>query len=351
MTLSRFAFEPHVSPLRVGLIGDVHHNQNFVTAAVERLTDPDLLGMDDGVHEVAQVGDWGFADGTEYDAAELRAIDEVLERCNAVMTLVLGNHEALHERREAYPEGPDGRRWLGDRIAVLPRVSRWRAVNGVTIAAVAGANSIDRPFRQQFGRGWSPLESVTEADLAELGDEPATVLLGHDAPVNDALTRTLAPSAGSWSTEGLAYAEQGQRMFSRAHAQVRPAVAIAGHYHVSLTTTQLFTDSKGEEFTGRVEVLAAEWDAGSIAVLDFSDLSVTRAAFKSAKEAYEQIGLLLRARREHLGLTVEDAAHQLAVGVSTVQAIEAGNIRPSRTYMDHFRVLKAADTLRPGDEG
>lgn len=255
----------HISPQRIGLIGDAHGNMHFMRKAIKELTTR-------GLTELHALGDFGFVwDGSQRDAFKLKPLNLDLQKAGATLYVTGGNHEGYTDLLKIEPDA-DGLRWIRKNIALLPRGWRAETPSGVRIASLGGANSIDRYERKPAINGlagsWWPEEQITDSDLAALGTGSVDILLGHDSPRSQTLLRKLRPNERMWNPKGLAYAHIGHQMFHRGVEQVQPSLTIGGHYHLFLDVTETFVTPTGQSFDTRCVILNAEWALPSIAVLD-----------------------------------------------------------------------------------
>jgi hypothetical protein len=222
-----FSYTPYAVPSlstvrRIGVMGDLHGDLEHAMQAVQTFADR-------GVTCVVQLGDWGVLwPGTNWRIA-LRKISRALARHQMAMLVIDGNHEYFPKLLE-FPIAADGIRWIAANIGHLPRGYRTQIGARFTLAALGGANSIDRRFRQE-GVSWWPEEQITAADLRQLGSDHADVLLGHEAPLMD--ERALEKSArdAGYSPADIAYAAGSRVMFRQAVLQTRPRLTLGGHYH------------------------------------------------------------------------------------------------------------------------
>jgi hypothetical protein len=257
----------HVSPDRIGLVGDVHGNFATARNAVKVLADA-------GITEIHFLGDFGFIwSGGSKGYRALTMLHETLEDAGAVGFVTGGNHEN-YDQLLAIEADSDGLRWITDRIALLPRGWRATTASGRVIASLGGANSIDR-YSRTPGLSWWQQEQIDESDLAALGTDRADILLGHDSPMVSSLAGRLQLNEKLWTRAGLAYSELGQKMFQRGFLAVKPALTLGGHYHLSNDETGMFQSPDGVWFECRCVVLDADGEADSVAILDTETLALT----------------------------------------------------------------------------
>lgn len=256
----------HVSPRRIGLVGDVHGIATHAILAVESLAAQ-------GITEHHFLGDFGFLwNGRNADQLKLKSLRLALERHGGVAFVTGGNHEN-YDALDRIAPGSDGIRKLTNNIRWLPRGWRFHTSAGRVIASLGGANSIDRN-RRRPGTSWWPQEQITEEDLVALGSEPVDILLAHDAPITRGLTGRLASSAHLWSAAAIAYADMGQQMFHRGFTAVQPKLVVSGHYHLHVDTTEDFRAPDGTVFTSRSVILNESQASPYIGILDTETLDV-----------------------------------------------------------------------------
>ncbi|SEB52944.1 hypothetical protein SAMN04489806_0992 [Paramicrobacterium humi] len=257
---------PLLGGRRIGLMGDVHGDRNHIFRAAN------MFGRR-GIRVIIQLGDFGMIWPRRNWPIDLNALDVFLGDQDQTLLFVDGNHED-HPLLETFPVSSTGIRWVGERIGHLPRGYRAVFSNGIRLAALGGANSIDR-YRRLEGRDWWAQEQITLADLRVLGEEPVDVLLSHDVPLGvPSLDRHLASIRDFVPRQGIRYAERGRRMFHEGFVQVRPRLSLAGHYHWHVDETIEF-ETESESFATRVVVLDAQGASrGNCAILNLDDLSV-----------------------------------------------------------------------------
>ena len=248
---------------RIGLIGDTHGELRFASAALRQLAER-------GVMCSVVAGDFGFVWGG--DRVDLDSLSTLASELGHTLLFVDGNHEDFITLL-GYEVGSDGVRWVAPSIGHLPRGSRFE-VAGVRVAAMGGANSIDR-WQRRPGYSWWPEESITEADLERLGSDPVDVLIGHDAPDPlSALDVYLMMTKSGWSIGALAYASEGRRQFTRAFKAVRPRLYVGGHYHHFVYQVIHVDDASGG-FESRVLLLDMDMGTGrNVGILSLPSLEV-----------------------------------------------------------------------------
>jgi hypothetical protein len=262
----------HVRPVpglsdahEIGVMGDVHsdlgHTLHVAGMFARR-----------GITTLLQLGDWGFIWPHENWGVVIDKLDRRLERLGSTMYFIAGNHDA-YPLLSRFPIGVDGLQWIRPQIACIPR--GWRTVIGGThsLAALGGANSIDRHYRTP-GRNWWAEEQITEDDLTRLGGQKTDVLIGHEAPLGVRSLDSHLLSRPRWSVEEEWYANRSRGMFHRAVLQTRPQLTLGGHYHFHVDESVTYTDEKGA-FTCRVVLLDMNGPGVSQAILHTASLELT----------------------------------------------------------------------------
>jgi len=250
---------------RIGILGDLHGDLEHLVV-VSRTMEAR------GIHVLLQLGDFGFIwPGTNWGHA-LDRIENRLRKSGQVLYFVDGNHEDF-TTLNAFPISANGLRRVRPSIIHIPRGWRTTLAHARTFAAMGGANSIDRGLREE-GVSWWPEESITDADLEQLGTEPVDILVGHDAPAPwPKLDNRLSQSPSWWSEEDQHYADDGRWMLTRAFTAVQPKLYLGGHFHLYLadslafpagfTTTMVTLDMNGGDRAfgqGILDLQAFEFD-------------------------------------------------------------------------------------------
>ena len=250
---------------KIGLIGDIHGDLGHLLTVLRTFRHRDI-------DTIIQLGDLGLVWRHAGWLRNLSKLNRTLVRLDQTLYWLDGNHED-HPRLAKWPVSPDGIRWIRNSIGHLPRGFRTTLSSGKSLAVLGGANSIDANYRVQ-GISWWPEESITDADLERLGNQPADILLGHDAPLQvRSLDSQLNPMA--WTEHEVRYANAGRAMFHRAFLQVKPALSVSGHYHCHVNETRTFRTPDGS-FRSRIVVLDNNGSATKVsqAILDVDSLNL-----------------------------------------------------------------------------
>ncbi|GAB3141763.1 metallophosphoesterase family protein [Marisediminicola antarctica] len=253
---------------RIGFLGDTHGDLEHVLRVSRTMAAR-------GIDTLVVLGDFGFIWPRENTGNILNKLSKRLADRGQSLFFVDGNHEDFG-RLLRFPIGADGLRWIRPNLAHIPRGYRTRLVSGRTLAAMGGANSVDVALRQE-GYSWWAEEAIMDADLVALGDDPADILIGHDAPMNlPTLDRRLAETDELWPEAGREYAAAGRAIFHRGFIQVQPKLYLGGHYHLFIDDTVAY--GTGEtRFVARVVILDKNGSKDTIsqAILDVGTLELT----------------------------------------------------------------------------
>ncbi|WP_167738008.1 metallophosphoesterase [Cryobacterium sp. MDB2-10] len=203
-------------------MGDLHGDLEHAAQAARTFADR-------GVSVVLQLGDWGVLWPGRNWQIDLNKLSRTFARHQITLLFVDGNHDWI-PRLQGFPIGTHGIRWINENVGHLPRGYRTRIGDHFTLAALGGANSIDRDLREP-GTSWWIEEQITEADLIRLGYEPADVLVGHEAPLPDEAGEVRRTYESGVPQQEAAYASVSRMMFRRAVLQTHPRLTLGGHYH------------------------------------------------------------------------------------------------------------------------
>lgn len=252
---------------RLGLLGDTHGNLEHLFIAANTL-------REQHVSIFVVLGDWRFIWPRTNWNRTLDRIDHQLGE--QTMLFVDGNHDWIPKITE-FPIGRDEVRWLRPNIGHLPRGWRLTLENGHVLAALGGATSVDRHLRTE-DEDWWPEESITQADLAALGEEPVTILLGHEAPTPlPVLDKILAAGDPQWPADAIAASEESRRMLSRALEQTSPRWYFGGHMH------HFVVDATGSTCVMLLD--RDEYHVINVGVVDLTDLSVAVSKRSGAQQS------------------------------------------------------------------
>lgn len=248
--------------MKVAAVGDTHANMNWVV----NLVIP--YAKEQGCQKIMQLGDFGFIwRGAQRDNG-LRKLNKRLGLAGLDLHFLPGNHEdhgLLADYAKRCPVSPEGHVQIKPHIFYTGRVSSWEWA-GRRLAAVGGAVSIDREWRQQHERAtgnkiWWPQEVLTPEEVEQalvLGAQD--VLFTHDAPT-DFPMKGLKPDVES---------HIGRQTISSIVRATCPKLQFHGHYHANVTYPVRHEN-------GTCEVRGLDCDGSSrtegVAILDLGEVS------------------------------------------------------------------------------
>ena len=229
-------------PDHIGIAGDWHGNTQWATSAIRQICER-LPGENYKI--ILQAGDFGissdtgeftFARETRHRQTYLEAVSETLEKCNARLWFVDGNHEDHPHLAELTKGMQDDDAEVSHRIRHLRRGYRWQW-HDRTWLAMGGAVSVDKLIRLKYGPGhWFAEETITdEQEAAAIAGGPADVILSHDAPA-EAPLRLMRPAPLAWQPM-IAEADEHREKMQRICCAVKPSYIFHGHYHQSNIST------------------------------------------------------------------------------------------------------------------
>lgn len=212
----------------VAVVGDTHANMTWMA------NDVIPYAREKGCRKIVQCGDFGFIwHGAQRDN-RLRKLNKLLNAADVDLHFLPGNHEdhdlLLDYSRRAPRTHPDLHYEIKPRIFYTGRWGAWEWA-GRRLAAVGGAVSIDRDWRQTHERRtgdkvWWSQERLTADEVAlvtQIGE--VDVLFTHDAP-------TAFPE--TWLKPDLDSTANRQTMTNIGRA-LTPKLWFHGHYHCSVT--------------------------------------------------------------------------------------------------------------------
>lgn len=211
-----------------------------------------------GARTILQVGDlgllWPGRGKGRFDARLSRFLDEH----DMDLFFIDGNHDN-HTELRAVEVQPDGLATLLPRIHYLPRAGRFH-LNGLRIAGLGGAYSLDAPWRKTGVDWWPDIEEVSPEDVHQLiPGGPVDILLTHEVPAS-------VPMKSRWDDLDdvtLARAQVSRDLLQRAVDALEPRQVFSGHWHIR--KTDLIHHPSGS--TSRVDVLNMNGSKAGNAVL------------------------------------------------------------------------------------
>lgn len=214
--------------MKIAVLGDTHGNMNWVCNHVIPYVRDKL-----DCSRIMQVGDFGFVWPDNDYPRNLDKLQRVLSRHDVTMVFLPGNHEdhvKLAKLTEDSPRTEVDHYEIRPRLHYTGRVAAWEWA-GVRFAAVGGAVSIDRKWRQEevkSGRKqiWWYQERLTADEIQQAKDlGHVDVLFSHDAP-SDFPSQWLKADLDSTAN---------RQVMTEVGRALRPRRWFHGHYHTQLT--------------------------------------------------------------------------------------------------------------------
>jgi hypothetical protein len=179
-----------------------------------------------GCTKIMQVGNFGLIWGEQSVHMELDELDEALNHAGLSFVFLPGNrenHPLLQRLSGAADRNEDGHSMLRPNIFYAGRVSTW-SWDGVRMAAVGGAASVDRDARVP-GETWWPEETLFPEEVVEAaGFGPVDILFTHDGPLNVPIG-PLVPDVSAATHRGY---------MSQIGEALMPFLWLHGHYRTSM---------------------------------------------------------------------------------------------------------------------
>lgn len=248
---------------RIGIAGDWHRDARSAIAMLK------ILHLNN-ITDVYHLGDFGvYSD--HYGKKYLKAVDNQLKLYGMKIFITEGNHED-YKLINSIPVAQDGKKWLTERVALLPRGFRWE-IDGHSFVSFGGAASIDFTSLKE-NVSWWPDEMITAEDVYRLaGEGEADVMLAHEAPLGiEALEKLKRSQSDEWEPVELAYSYKSQKLMTYAVEAVRPKMFFHGHYHFGYHEEMLFIDSQDEGFVMDVYGMHMNRHSKNIGILDCENL-------------------------------------------------------------------------------
>lgn len=215
-------------------VGDTHGDCDFLEKALWYAREHD-------VHDVVQVGDFGFAwPGLN----QIPYVAALCERYDVTLRWVCGNHDYhpwIREQCKQCDSLPGGGRAFAPRVIYQPRGSTHTDEDGTTFLFFGGAPSIDWAMRTEGRSVWSNLElaSEEEHDVAMNVLDDVHVVVTHDAPC---FPPGYGPKGDPWFRER---GDRSMRMIADLVQYHEPEILIHGHWHVHHDTVVERTRVRG----------------------------------------------------------------------------------------------------------
>lgn len=180
-----------------------------------------------GVRHAIHVGDFGLMfPGRGLGRAESK-LNRRLVELGMNLTISPGNHDC-HPSWRSLPVRDDGTCEVRSNIRVLPFGGR-TTIEGLTVAGLGGAYSIDAEYRRE-GFDWWRDEEPSAGEAKELvSGGRLDLLISHDAPAGVPVKSTI-----TLRTEILERANKTRTLLADVVRELEPPLVVCGHYHQRL---------------------------------------------------------------------------------------------------------------------
>jgi hypothetical protein len=258
---------PQGASARILLAGDTHGNLPWITTLAK-------LAARQHCDGVVILGDFGFwpdpasrseSGGPRLNDGWITAVAEAMARQGLWLRVIDGNHDFHPAVLAAHPPNEDGIAVIRDGLMDwATRGSRWTWC-GVHFGALGGAFSIDRAYRR-LGVSWWPTETITDEDVAHLGEEPLDVLLTHDAPqgIN-------VEGVDIWTAKDDVDSVANRQRVERARRATSPRILLHGHYHLRHSTVIGPPETRIEGLAADLQSSGESWGVLELPSLAFTD--------------------------------------------------------------------------------
>ncbi len=210
---------------RVAMAGDWHADIDWMLSVIRDAHNSNPFDY------MFHAGDFGYGmyENGEAENLAMDKLSTLLEELDVTLYITLGNHENWEKFNNLIPNA-DGTITLWKNVFAFVRGYRF-SVNDIPFISLGGAASINFLDLQE-GYDWFREEAITMGDIYRLTEEPTSVMITHDAPVEvKSLHENMTKLSEKWPEEGLRYSDQSQMMISAAVAKIEPLILFHGHYH------------------------------------------------------------------------------------------------------------------------
>lgn len=216
-----------LNPDRILLVGDVHGEIRQLARALDYAAANDIS-------VVVQLGDFGIWPGPN-GARFIQQTNDLLEELDLTLLFVPGNHEDYDQIAQTPVDPETNLQAFGPQLFAMPRGYRtqWQGLN---VAALGGAHSVDRQWRLQNAPGthWEAEHVTEEEATAFAAAGPVDLLFMHDSPAgapNAVVDDPHNQGAIFFPQEELYLAALHRNVLARAVNPTNPGFIAHGHYH------------------------------------------------------------------------------------------------------------------------
>lgn len=228
-----------LNPEEVVVFGDWHGNTSYAQRALRS-----AVQAYPQVKVFLHLGDFGFHRSRGF----AKVVSLELERFQARMVVLLGNHEDYHQVG-LYRRLPSGLLQVKPNLHILPSGHHWQW-QGVHLGVLSGAFSVDKRWLTP-GHDWFPEEAISWEAHRKLVEapEPLTILLSHEAPA-------LPPGRGKehlgWTLtpEEVEEDEASRALVAATVEEKQVALNLHGHHHKRYSSKVGVTQVEGLDCDG-----------------------------------------------------------------------------------------------------
>lgn len=239
---------------KVMVLGDVHGNTNFATAAVRGSK---VLG----IKRIVQLGDFGLWDHQKDGVKFLDTLNESLRHNGVKMYVVGGNHENWDRWNwytEHNPKDFHGFTYLRSHIRIAPKVFSW-TWDGKKCLMVGGAVSIDKAWRRK-DVSWWPNEVLTWDEVeSAMQFSGVDYMFTHDCSNMTPWKTRLKPDLDS---------QIHRQQMDKVLRSVKPKMHFHGHMHERYEWENMVGDHNGNSVFTSTYGLECDGMYNSWGVLD-----------------------------------------------------------------------------------
>jgi predicted phosphodiesterase len=210
--------------MRILVAGDLHRNTLHTEWVVQKAVDLDI-------HNILQVGDFGFWTHEKKGIRFLDGLARLLTRTGRMMTVVRGNHDNMEPIHHLHGHDRDAKGFInvcpGVKVAPDGLVWEWDRRRFISLG---GAFSPDKDYRLQWeemtgpGSHWFPGEEMTDEEMTAyvLAAGEVDVIVAHDRPASARLDKPALSDPRLIPNP---------RRLAAAIQELRPSVYLHGHMH------------------------------------------------------------------------------------------------------------------------
>lgn len=224
--------------MKIALLGDVHGELGFALASLR-------TAKSSGAELVGQLGDLGAPWPGQLKYAMTDRLSLECERLDLDFLWIRGNHDSWNDLMPLRPEPGEGFARMRERMWYLPD-GAVAEVNGVRIAGLGGATSIDRLWRlseENMGGYKRPRTMFWPEEMVSRGASARLMLTGsvdllltHEAPQQVFEEGLLQFRGTPVDPDFEADSQMDIALVTRVRAATQPRLHAHGHHHQRVTS-------------------------------------------------------------------------------------------------------------------